>query len=270
MPVNKTGFNNKLKDVISNENELNELSKKVKAISTKELKNDLINKFSIFNVAKHFSLGILQNYLVFIPAKKWIKYFSGTSWIQSWKSSGIESIDNLTKSDSNFSLTFVDHHLLPETNFNGHCLTKNDISIPKKVINLYIFCTFGPQLRLTDFTLGNCLLGSVDLEFDSCSELLFKDGSYWKNIIFGADMSSSVHVYNKEKDIFILGERPTQRLDDTTLTAEAKYPINFTQSGKRFISSLHSNRSNSFLFINAKKYINSKPRTQKWKIMHCV
>ena len=61
MPVNKTGFNNKLKDVISNENELNELSKKVKAISTKELKNDLINKFSIFNVAKHFSLGILQN-----------------------------------------------------------------------------------------------------------------------------------------------------------------------------------------------------------------
>ena len=83
-------------------------------------------------------------------------------------------------------------------------------------------------------------------------------------------MSSSVHVYNKEKDIFILGERPTQRLDDTTLTAEAKYPINFTQSGKRFISSLHSNRSNSFLFINAKKYINSKQRTQKWKIMHCV
>ena len=138
------------------------------------------------------------------------------------------------------------------------------------MINLYIFCTFGPQLRLTDFTLGNCLLGSVNLEFDSCSELLFKDGSYWKNIIFGADMSSSVHVYNKEKDIFILGERPTQRLDDTTLTAEAKYPINFTQSGKRFISSLHSNRSNSFLFINAKKYINSKQRTQKWKIMHCV
>ena len=35
-------------------------------------------------------------------------------------------------------------------------------------------------------------------------------------------MSSSVHVDNKGKDILILGEKPTQGLDDTTLTAEAK------------------------------------------------
>ena len=33
-------------------------------------------------------------------------------------------------------------------------------------------------------------------------------------------MSSSVHVDNKKKDILILGEGPTQRLDDTTMTAE--------------------------------------------------
>ena len=31
-------------------------------------------------------------------------------------------------------------------------------------------------------------------------------------IIFGADMSSSVHIDNKKKDILILGERPTQGL----------------------------------------------------------
>ena len=48
-------------------------------------------------------------------------------------------------------------------------------------------------------------------------------------------MSSSVHVDKQGKDILILGEGPTQGLDDTTLTAEAKYPINFTQSGKRFL-----------------------------------
>ena len=41
-------------------------------------------------------------------------------------------------------------------------------------------------------------------------------------------MNSSVHVYNKERDILILGEGQTQGLDDTILTAEAKYPINFT------------------------------------------
>ena len=33
-------------------------------------------------------------------------------------------------------------------------------------------------------------------------------------------MSSSVHVGNKTKNILILGEGPTQGLDDTTLTAE--------------------------------------------------
>ena len=52
-------------------------------------------------------------------------------------------------------------------------------------------------------------------------------------------MSSSVHVNNKGKDILILGEGPAQVLDDTTLTAEAKYPIDFTQSGIRFVLSLH-------------------------------
>ena len=51
-------------------------------------------------------------------------------------------------------------------------------------------------------------------------------------------MNSSVHVDNKGKDILITGEGPTQGLTDTTLTAEAKYPINSTQSGKRFVLSL--------------------------------
>ena len=51
-----------------------------------------------------------------------------------------------------------------------------------------------------------------------------------KNIIsFGADMSSSVHINNNGKDILIITEGPIQGLDDTTLTAEAKYPINITQ-----------------------------------------
>ena len=66
-------------------------------------------------------------------------------------------------------------------------------------------------------------------------------------------MSSSVNVDNKGKDTLILCEGPTQGLVDMTLTAEAKYPINFTQSGKRFVLSLHYNGSNSFLFVNATK-----------------
>ena len=127
----------------------------------------MINKFSILNGGKYFSLGIFQNFLVFIPAKKYIKYFSGTTRIELWKSNGMseETIENITKSNCNFSPTFVDHHVLPDINFNGHCLIKNNIFIPKKVINLYISYTLGSQPRNLniDFTLGNCLFGSVKL-----------------------------------------------------------------------------------------------------------
>ena len=43
--------------------------KKIKVISIKGLTKDLIDKFSILNEVKYFSLGMFQNYLVFIPAK---------------------------------------------------------------------------------------------------------------------------------------------------------------------------------------------------------
>ena len=75
----------------------------------------------------------------------------------------------------------------------------------------------------TDFILNNCLFGSVKLTknahldkhkynsysigFDFRSELSLTDESVGKNvIILGADMSSSVHIDNKNKDILILGE----------------------------------------------------------------
>ena len=80
-------------------------------------------------------------------------------------------------------------------------------------------------------------------------------------IIFGADMRSSVHIHNKNEDILILDEGPTQGLDDTTLTAEAKYPINFTQPGKRLVFSLHYNESKIFLFVNATKIYQLKDYT---------
>ena len=72
--------------------------------------------------------------------------------------------------------------------------------------------------------------------FDSRSEFSFTDVSMGRNVtIYGADMSSFVHVDNNNKDILILGERPTQGLDDTTLTAEAIYLFNFTQPNKVFV-----------------------------------
>ena len=46
-------------------------------------------------------------------------------------------------------------------------------------------------------------------------------------------MNSCVHIDNGGKYILILGKGLTQGLDGTTLTSEALYPINFTQSEKK-------------------------------------
>ena len=77
-------------------------------------------------------------------------------------------------------------------------------------------------------------------------------------------MSSSAHTNNKGKGILILDKVQTQGLDNTTLTAETKYPTNFTQSGKRFAFSLHYNGSNS-LFVNATKVYQFKAKDSEVK-----
>ena len=78
-------------------------------------------------------------------------------------------------------------------------------------------------------------------------------------------MSSTVHVDNQRKVILILGIGPTQGLDDTKLTAEAKYPINFTKTNERFVISLHFNRSDSFLFVNTTKIYQFKAKDSEIK-----
>ena len=78
--------------------------------------------------------------------------------------------------------------------------------------------------------------------------------------ILGVDMSSTVHIDDKNENILILGEVATHGLDYTTLTAEAKYPINFIQPRKRFILSLNYNGSNSFSFVNATKIYHFKAK----------
>ena len=87
-----------------------------------------------------------------------------------------------------------------------------------------------------------------------CSQFSWLGGLWGEKVItLGADLSSSVHVDNNKKDVIFFGEGLTQGLDDTRITAEAKYPINFTESGKRFVLSLHYNGKNSSLFVNAVK-----------------
>ena len=58
--------------------------------------------------------------------------------------------------------------------------------------------------------------------FDRKGSFSFPIGGYGQNvIIFGVDMSSSIHIDKKKNDILILGRDPTQELE-STLTAEKK------------------------------------------------
>ena len=109
-------------------------------------------------------------------------------------------IENITKSESNFVPTFVDHYILPAVNFHRHCLMNNNISISKKMINFYIFYTLTAWLRSLDanLKLSNCWFGFLkltkkadldnykyivyDIRFDSRPKFLFTDRSMETNV----------------------------------------------------------------------------------------
>ena len=88
------------------------------------------------------------------------------------------------------------------------------------------------------FELGNCFFGAVKLTknadldkykysdygigFAFGSEFLIADGSMGKNvIIFGDDMSSSVRIDGRNKNISLLGEGPTRGLEDSTVLVKS-------------------------------------------------
>ena len=102
---------------------------------------------------------------------------------------------------------------------------------PKKWGNLFIVYeldTCSGDLS-TDFTLKDCLFGSIKLSknaahnrskyngyaigFDSFSELSLPDGNMGKSvIIFGVDLSSSVHIDNREKRYLNSWKRSSTRI----------------------------------------------------------
>ena len=136
------------------------------------------------------------------------------------------------------------------------------------IVNIFIVYELGASgFNDNDPTIKNCLFGAVTLtknagidkyhysgygiEFDRKGIFSFPGSEFSQNIIiFGADMSSSVYVDSKGKDILILGSGPTQRLGEHSLTAEKIYSIHFTVTKNKFCLSLHYNVANSYLFVN--------------------
>ena len=105
------------------------------------------------------------------------------------------------------------------------------------------------------------------IKFNLRSKFPLPDSSMGKNvIIFEIDLSSSVHVDSKNKDILIFGEGPTQGLHNTALIAEAQYSTNFSRLNRRLCLSLHYNERNSFLFVNATEIYHFKANDSEIKI----
>ena len=150
-----------------------------------------------------------------------------------------------------------------------------------KVVNIYIVyqILLWPYIQAPDFTLENSLLRAVKLTknidadkykyfgyvivFDACGRFSLSDGSrFRKNVItFSDDLNSSLHIDNKLKDILILGKGLTDGLDDTLLTAEKEYSMNFTEQQNRFCISLHYG-VNSYL-LTVLKWRNSNLKILK-------
>ena len=137
--------------------------------------------------------------------------------------------------------------------FNTSCLKQSTtLAYDKgKIVNVHIVYELGASSsNVNDPKTKKCLFNAVILTknanidkyrysgygigFDRRSSFSFPGGGFGQNIIiFGVDMSSSPHIDNKGKDILILGRGPTQRLGESSLTAEKMYSINFTLTKKK-------------------------------------
>ena len=214
------------------------------------------------------------------------KYFKLNSvantaaYVLSWQSKGLsnESIRPPTISDNSLNPELNYYGTKTRVKFTRSCLRQSShILTHKKIVNIFIVYELAASSSyVSDPTLKNCLFGAVtltknaDIEkykyygygigFDRRSSFSFTSGGFGQNVlIFGADMSGSIHIDNKGKDIFVLGRGPTQELE-STLTAEKMYSFNFTVTKNKFCLSLHYNGAIVIYFLMVQKFINLKQK----------
>ena len=164
-----------------------------------------------------------QNYLVFLPLRKYFKLNSvvdTVDYVLSWQSKGLSNENIKPPTTTNNSLTPELNYYGTETKlkFTGSCLKQSShILTHKRVVNIYIVYQLAASSSHTsDPTIKNCLFGAVtltknvDIEkykysgygigFDRRSSFSFSSGGFGQNVlIFGADMSTSTHINNKKK-----------------------------------------------------------------------
>ena len=172
---------------------------------------------------------------------------------------------------------------------NNVLTSNNDHVMNNNVINIYIVYKLDPiaSSRDTTFTMQNALFGAMQITkntdtskydykgygicFDERSEFghtisegRFAHTTHARNVlIFGIDMSFSVHATNRANHIYVMGKKIVQGINDTTIYAEKSFYRNFTDPGKKFVLSLHDNGNNSYLFLNGRQELKFKCKTDQ-------
>ena len=159
---------------------------------------------------------------------------------------------------------------------NNVLTSSNDHAVNKNVVNIYIVYKLDPlaSTRDTSFIIQNALFGAMQITKNATDNsknnckgygLCFDERSGFGHtiteggrahitdarnvLIFGADMSFSVHATNRANNIYLMGTGLTQSINDTTIYAEKNFCRNFTDFGKKFMLSLHYNGDDSYLFV---------------------
>ena len=154
---------------------------------------------------------------------------ANAKYIWSWKSKGLsdETIRPPATSDNSLSPLIDYSGNKIRLKFNRDYLKQPKLSYTHgKTVNIYIVCEVGASSsHPDDSTIKNSLFGAVRLTKNadinkyqySGYRIGFDSGGFVQNVIvFGANMSSYVHVDNNRKYILILGKGPTQELEHTT------------------------------------------------------
>ena len=162
----------------------------------------------------------------------------------------------------------------------SHFQQNNVIVTPNNnnVINIYVVYKLDPIASNRDdtFTIQNALFGAMQITknadtskynykgygicFDergtfghTITEGGFAHTTNARNVlIFGVDMSVSVHATNRANHIYVMGTEFVQGINDTTIYAEKNFYRNFTDPAGKFVLSLHYNGNNSYLFVNGR------------------
>ena len=78
-------------------------------------------------------------------------------------------------------------------------------------------------------------------------------------------MSSSIHATNRANNIYVMGKKFIQGINDTTIYVEKLFHNNFTELGEKFFLSLHYNGDNSYLSANGRQELKFKPKDDQIK-----